>query len=187
MTGFFRTFVPQCCNHGAEFFRPPQKCHKSASGKNSLYCKSGILSPATGARHSPVRQRGNRDYRTGWRGGGDARWGRSPRGFVAAAPDKVGRIAELALYNLKVILGRVLLRKGVQFRNPSRIGIFRNAGRGFDLLAPSGAKRSSILPSSCRAPAPLSDALCLVPLRQIHGDFLLSASAADPAGPPPPY
>ena len=44
MTGFFRTFVPQCCNHGAEFFRPPQKCHKSASGKNSLYCESGILS-----------------------------------------------------------------------------------------------------------------------------------------------
>ena len=112
MTGFFRTFVPQCCNHGAEFFRPPQKCHKSASGKNSLYCKSGILSPATGASHSPVRQRGNRDYRTGWRGGGDARWARSPRGFIATAPDKVCQIAELALYNLMVKLGRVLLRKG---------------------------------------------------------------------------
>ena len=112
MTGFFRTFVPQCCNHGAEFFRPPQKCHKSASGKNSLYCKSGILSPATGARHSPVRQRGNRDYRTGWRGGGDARWGRSPRGFVAAAPDKVCLISELTLYNLMVKLSPFLLRKG---------------------------------------------------------------------------
>ena len=31
------------------------------------------------------------------------------------------------------------------------------------------------VPRSCRAPAPLSDALCLAPLRQIHGDFLPSA------------
>ena len=83
-----------------------------------------------------------------------------------------------SLRNFDALLRSVLLL----LRNPRRIGHDRGAGRRFDILLPSRRESGSELRRDCSASLPLPHKLYLVPLRQIPGDFLLTACA-----PPRPH
>ena len=83
-----------------------------------------------------------------------------------------------SLRNFDALLRSVLLL----LRNPRRIGHDRGAGMRFDILLPSRRESASELRRDCSASLPLPHKLYLVPLRQIPGDFLLTACA-----PPRPH
>ena len=77
-----------------------------------------------------------------------------------------------SLRNLVPLLRYMLLL----FRKQRRTGKDSGSGRRFDLRNPSGRESGTKLRRDCRAALPLPLALCLTSLRQIHGDFLPTAS-----------